>query len=252
MRFVHTFRGRRRHLMLGTGALVISSEKGPTTIPLSVIEEVRTPDLPDLDIMLTDGEVHRIDGLHPEMTSAFAVTLTDALPEQRDPAGSALVTAPVSAPFGPAQWRALAAIGAVVSAYVGYAIWAGIAHGPRVVGVIAGGVALLIGLSLCFVATDDVRKYRYLTRYGTTVDAELGGRTKTGLMYYFNDTAGVPHLYVCSRDTAILSVTYDPKDPNRAMHPTWVVTVITKAALLLITAVLFFALGAWGAFGLLW
>ncbi|MEW1908829.1 hypothetical protein AB0442_10250 [Kitasatospora sp. NPDC085895] len=252
MRCVHTFRGRWRYLMLGTGALVISSEKGPTTVPLSVIAEVRTPELPDLEIVLTDGEVHRIDGLHPAATEAFAVTLTNALPEQRNPAGSSLVTAPDATPVGPVPWGWIAAFVSPVLTYIGYAIWVGLTHGSRVVGVIAGGIALLLGLLMCFAAVENLRKRRDLTRRGTTVEADQGGRTKEGLMYYYNDAAGVPHLYVCGRNAPTIRIFYDPKDPRRAVHETWAVAAIAKESLILIPGLVLLVLGAWGVFGLFW
>lgn len=249
---IKKFNGRRVYLTLGAGALTLSRADGLSVIPLEAIAEVRAPELPDFEIVLTDGEVHHVEGVDPAATETFAATLTGALPGQRDPAGSALVTMPGTTPVVEGVPLGLVALAVPVLAYVGYAIWVGVTYGARVIGVLVGAFVLLLGLALCALAAQEVARRIVLGRRGVTVEAERTGWSEEGPMYYYNDTAGVPHPYVCRRDASTVLVTYDPLQPDRAVHHVRLPVVIGKVILLLLLGALLLWLGAWAAFGLFW
>ncbi|MEU7511881.1 hypothetical protein AB0B13_07700 [Streptomyces sp. NPDC042898] len=72
--------------------LTTSDGRRITHIPLAAIQEVRPDGDTVLTIVLTDGVPRRLTGGNAYAASAFLTALTAALPEQRDPAGSALIT----------------------------------------------------------------------------------------------------------------------------------------------------------------
>ncbi|WP_328484921.1 hypothetical protein [Streptomyces zaomyceticus] len=79
-------------------------------------------------IVLTDGEPRSIQGGNPTATELFLTALNAALPEERDPAGIALVTTEEdSSRFR--TWHLVVGGGAVLLAYVGYVAWVGGTYG---------------------------------------------------------------------------------------------------------------------------
>ncbi|MCP3760475.1 hypothetical protein [Streptomyces sp. TBY4] len=94
----------------GTSATLESGRlrilRGPevTLIPLAAVREVRAWGESLVEILLTDGAVHQVSGSNPTATAAFTAALNRALPQERDPAGSALVTIE-SGSGGEPLWR---------------------------------------------------------------------------------------------------------------------------------------------------
>ncbi|MCJ0873594.1 hypothetical protein [Streptomyces sp. AP-93] len=82
-------------------------QQGPqyTLIPLAAVQEARAGEELLVEIALTDGAVHRLSGANPTATAAFAAALNRALPEDRDPAGSALVTTGSTSEGEEPLWR---------------------------------------------------------------------------------------------------------------------------------------------------
>ncbi|MFE4636998.1 hypothetical protein ACFRJ1_26940 [Streptomyces sp. NPDC056773] len=253
MGFIHQLNGRHVYLTLGTGALEISRSSGGFAVPLAAIAEVRVAeaDARAMEIVLTDGEVHHIEGVNADATAAFVTRLGNALPEQRDPGGSALIIRPAAAPEG-VPWVRLTVFALVLLACIGYTIWVGVTHGARVIGVVAGLVVLFLGLVTVGVTLEKVALRRYLARHGVTVEAERVGRSGSGPLYYYNDEAGVPRQYSGGSGAHTIPVTYDPVRPHRAAHVSGVVAVVCKAVLALIAEALVLMLAVWMTFGLLW
>ncbi|MFF2780571.1 hypothetical protein ACFVU3_37425 [Streptomyces sp. NPDC058052] len=254
MGFIHKFNGRHVYLTLGTGALVISRASGVFAVPLAAIAEVRVAgsDARSMEIVLTDGESHHVEGISPDATTAFITRLVSALPEQRDPAGSALIIRDHAAAPEGVPWVRLTVLALVLLACAGYAVWVGVTHGARVVGVVAGFIVLFLALVTAGVAIEKVALRMYLARHGVTVDAERVGRSGEGPLYYYNDAAGVPRQYSGGSGAPTIPVTYDPVRPHRAAHVSGMVAVVCKTALALIAGALLLVLGVWMSFGLLW
>ncbi|MFE5969355.1 hypothetical protein [Streptomyces sp. NPDC056463] len=263
---IQRLEGRRVSVTLGSGALTLSGAEarpgsrpgsrtgsrtdGITVIPLAAVAEARVAGPPGsgLEIVLTDGEVHRVEGLTETASASFAAALTDALPERRDPAGSALVTRPA---VRRTHWYRIAVVAAIALAYAGYAVWADDTPGERDLGVTTGLFPLFVGLSVCLLAVEEVLRRARLARHGVTTVAERVGSGDARPRYYFNDSAGIPRPYTRGAGTApTLTVVHDPRRPDRAAHEAPLATVIRKVALLLIAGGLLLWLGAWTAFGL--
>ncbi|MGW2202155.1 hypothetical protein [Streptomyces sp. NPDC001774] len=279
---IQRLEGRRVSVMLGTGALTLSGAEagagaragsrpgsrpgsgtgtrsgsrsgsradGITVIPLAAVAEARVAGPPGsgLEIVLTDGEVHRVEGVTETASTSFAAALTDALPERRDPAGSALVTRPA---VRRTHWYRIAVVAAIALAYAGYAVWADDTPGERDLGVTTGLFPLFVGLSVCLLAVEEVLRRARLARHGVTTVAERVGSGDARPRYYFNDSAGVPRPYTRGSGTApTLTVVHDPRRPDRAAHEAPLATVIRKVTLLLTAGGLLLWLGAWTAFGL--
>ncbi|GAA1523656.1 hypothetical protein GCM10009678_01040 [Actinomadura kijaniata] len=149
-------------------------------------------------------------------------------------------------------WGRLTVLALVLLACIGYAVWVGVTHGARVIGVVAGFIGLFLGLGTCAMTVEKTVLRMYLARHGVTVEAERVGRSGSGHLYYYNDAAGVPHQYYRGSGAPTILVTYDPARPYRAVHVSWAVAVICKTALALIAEVLVLLLCAWMSFGLLW
>ncbi|GLW72318.1 hypothetical protein Kpho02_46170 [Kitasatospora phosalacinea] len=192
-----------------------------TEIPLAVIQETRTGGGRDVEIVLTDGVVYRVDGGNATTATAFVTALTAALPEQRDPAGSARVTVtalkqPEKDKPEPVVRLRLAIIGALILAYLGYTIWVGATHGPDVVFVVVGAVPLTIGLLMLLVAVHDTLLHLALRRRGITVSATFDFRTRDGAAWYrFTGADGVERSHRGKNRGPRIRVTYDPKKPWR-------------------------------------
>ncbi|MEU6982674.1 DUF3592 domain-containing protein [Streptomyces sp. NPDC046324] len=258
---IHRLEGRRVSLTLGTGALTLSRTgartEGLTVIPLAAVAEARVaearvggaPGRSGLEIVLTDGEVHRVDEVAEAASASFAATLNDALPERRDPVGSALVTRPTA--HG-TRWYRIAVVAVIAIAYAGYGIWADDSPGTRDLGVTTGLLPLFVGLSVCLLAVEEVLRRTRLARHGVTTDAEPVGTGDARPRYYFNDSAGIPRPYAGGSGASTVTVVYDPRRPGRVAHEARPATVIRKVALLLTGGGLLLWLGVWLAFGRLW
>ncbi|MFF9912315.1 DUF3592 domain-containing protein [Streptomyces sp. NPDC013457] len=271
---IQRLEGRRVSVTLGTGALTLagadggsgvrtgsristrsgSRTDGITVIPLAAVAEARVAEAPGsaLEIVLTDGEVHRVEGVPEAASASFAAALADALPERRDPAGSALVIRPA---VRRGRWYRIAVVAAIALAYAGYAAWADDTPGERDTGVITGLFPLFVGLSVCLLAVEEVLRRTRLARHGVTTDAERVGADDARPRYYFNDAAGIPRPYTGSGSGSgsgtapTLTVVYDPRRPDRAAHEAPLAAVIRKVTLLLAGGGLLLWLGAWLAFG---
>ncbi|MFE4638241.1 hypothetical protein ACFRJ1_33400 [Streptomyces sp. NPDC056773] len=99
---------------LESGGLRILRGREVTLIPLAAVREVRAWGESLVEILLTDGAVQQVSGSNPTATAAFTTALNRALPQERDPAGSALVTT-ASLPGGEPLWT----------------IWRSLARRPR-------------------------------------------------------------------------------------------------------------------------
>ncbi|MFC8271629.1 hypothetical protein ACFUJR_03610 [Streptomyces sp. NPDC057271] len=254
---IQRLEGRHVSLTLGTGALTLSGAPartgsrtdGITVVPLAAVAEARVAQPPGtgLEIVLTDGEVHRVEGVTEAASAAFAATLHNALPERRDPAGSALVSRPA---VHRARWYRIAVVAAIALAYAGYAVGADDTPGERDPGVTTGLFPLFVGLSLCLLAVEEVLRRTRPARHGVTTDAERVQVGDARPRYYFNDSAGIPRPYAGRSGTApALTVVYDPRRPDRAAHEAPLATVVRKVALLLTAGGCLLWLGAWIAFG---
>lgn len=220
-----------------------------TTIPLAVVREVRVPAPRSVEFVLTDGTTHRVEGDNPTATAAFAEAVTGALPEERDPAGAALVTTTGSGQAEGVQWGWLALFATPVLGYVGYAVWVGVTRGARVAGVILGLIPLVLGLVALITAVQEVFRRIVLARRGITVRAEHVGRTgKKSTLYAYVDADGRRRTYTSTRKRPVALLAYDPGKPERAVHHAWLGEVIGRVAALLVGGALLLLLGATMAF----
>ncbi|MFB7611254.1 hypothetical protein [Streptomyces gardneri] len=248
MASIHKFYDRRVSLVVGTGALVVHRvSEDRLVIPLAVIAEVHRPEPRSLDLLLTDGEVQHVDCIDSDAMAEFAATLTRALPEQRDPAGSARIIGPGARG---SRWDPdFTAVVLCLLAYVGYTVWVGFAYEWRVLGPIAGALPLLLGGVLCVVTGSEVHDRRKLARRGVVVEAEDIGRRIP--MYYFNDADGVPHLFDSRSNTPTIRIICDPRRPYSGFEEMPRAALIRKVTLRLTAGGLLLWLGGWLAFGLL-
>ncbi|MGW0931886.1 hypothetical protein [Streptomyces sp. NPDC002644] len=212
---------------LDGGGLRITDRRTRTEIPLVVMREVRVDDGHHVEIVLTDGAVHRVDGGNPTAATAFVAALTPALPARRDPAGGARVTVTPLAPPEEAQEteeaashpkyrrRQMIALGLLL-AHAGYTAWVGFARGAETaVGPLAATIPLALGALLLSLAVTMTLVHLALTRRGITVPASLDFRTKGGAAWYrFTDIDGVERSGRGKHSGPVTRVVYDPEDPR--------------------------------------
>ncbi|GAA2922274.1 hypothetical protein [Streptomyces enissocaesilis] len=204
--------------------------------------------------MLTDGVAYRVDGGNPTTTAAFVTALSAALPEQRDPAGSAKVA--VTELEQPERhtpslkYRARVAVAGIpVLAYLGYTIWVGIAHGLEVIFVILGSVPFFLGLLLLFTAYVLILEQVVLTLRGITVVGTFGFRTKDGAAWYkFTDMDGVERTHRGKNRGRHNRITYDPRDPVVASSQLAWGPVVLKASASLASGLPLLGIGSAMAF----
>lgn len=219
-------------------------------IPLQAVRETRVPAERVVEIVLTDGATHRVEGGNPTATAAFAEAVTRALPVERDPAGSALVTTEALDQGG--LWGPLALLASPVLAYIGYAVWVAATHGVRVLGVIIGVLPLLFGIASLGAGVQETFRRVVLRQQGITVRAQAYGRKKRQTLYVYTDTDGAQHNYWCGRKIPEINIAYDPRKPERAAHAAMLIEVIARVTGLLLVGVFLLALGIQMAFGLFW
>ncbi|MFF9474749.1 hypothetical protein ACF1E9_19290 [Streptomyces roseolus] len=238
--------------ILRDGHLTIEQRRVVTTVPLAAIEEVRRTGATTLTLVLTDGVTRPLPEGNAYSTPAFHAALEEALPERRDPAGSALLTTedgPASIP----RWAVWLGVVGFLGAYTAYVWLTGAAHGPgmgsaafaAVPGLLVGGLGVA---AVVRSATDRV----LLARRGVTVVARRAyhpnGR-RAG-HYGFTDVSGnaLTTHYGSGRATDEIHVVYDPEAPSRrhaASEPTYATVVKHALGLLALGGIL--ALGLWGA-----
>ncbi|MEV0172062.1 hypothetical protein AB0I00_13205 [Streptomyces sp. NPDC050803] len=220
-------------------------------IPLAAVREVRAVEGRAVEIVLTDGVTHRVEGGNPTATAAFAAALTAALPEHRDPAGSALVAS--AGKPRERVWPLLALLAAVPLAYLGYAVWVATEHGARVLGVVLGLLPLGLGLAGLFTAVQDTFRRIVLRRRGITVLAHaIGTEGKKSVVYEYTDTDGLRHTYTCRRRMPRTQLAYDPHKPERAAHAMWLPFLLGKLVVLYVGTAFWLVIGGVMCFGVLW
>ncbi|MEU3429594.1 hypothetical protein [Streptomyces gardneri] len=229
--------------------LVITTTDTRKEIPLAAIQDVRRDTETSLKVVLTDGVPHWITGGNPTATTMFQTALTAALPEERDPAGSSLVTV-TDEPGAIPWWSVLGWSVAFLAAYTGYVWWTSVAHGGAMGGVaFLAGFGTLLGL-LCVLATASNLQDRWiLSRRGVTVQATAdyypnGKRSK---FYKFTDTNGNEYLQEgSSNSTPHIQVVYDPQRPARHIQRKWLPFVVVQYFFGSLAALGLLALGLWG------
>ncbi|MGW5634686.1 hypothetical protein [Streptomyces sp. NPDC003832] len=222
-------------------------------IPLAAVREVRAAQARAVDIVLTDGVIHRVEGGNPTATAAFAAALTAALPEQRDPAGSALVTSSAERRAGFGDWWPLAAAALVVAGYLAYAVWVAATHGARVLGVVVGLLPLGLGLFGLGTTVQETFRRILLSRRGITVLAHAVGTTgKRSVVFEYTDTEGRTHTYACRRRMPATQLSYDPLKPGRAVHALSLPLAVAKAVVLFVGCAVWLVVGVVMVFGPLW
>ncbi|MEU5215374.1 hypothetical protein AB0G79_04125 [Streptomyces sp. NPDC020807] len=237
--------------LLEDGRLVITTTSARTVIPLAAVRDVRLEPEHEtsLKVVLTDEAVYWIKGGNPTATGVFLTALTTALPEVRDPAGSALVT--VEGDPGAIPWpKVLAWGGGFVAAYTAYVWWTAVAHGGAMaVLAFIAGFGTLFGLACVFGIASDLRDRWILRRRGITVRAteEFYPNGKRSQYYKFTDLNGNEHSQR-GRNNLFphITVVYDPQAPGRHIHRLWLPIVITRYFFGSLAALGVLALGLWG------
>ncbi|WP_314249775.1 DUF3592 domain-containing protein [Streptomyces kutzneri] len=232
--------------------LTIKRDRQLIEIPLAAVQEVRADGDTTLVVVLTDGAAHRIDGANATATAAFRTALDEALPEDRDPAGSSLVTMETE----PADktWQLWVGLCAVVLGYIGYVVWVGFAAPDSRWSwqvVLVAGIPLALGLVGTIAALGATLNRVTFARRGITVQATMAyhanGR-KLGY-YTFTDQSGNQYAYhpMANRSTQSIHVVYDPRRPsdNAARRPPFEVALMHVLGWLLALACM--GLGVAGA-----
>ncbi|MEV5315843.1 MULTISPECIES: DUF3592 domain-containing protein [unclassified Streptomyces] len=242
--------GRRVSAKYDSDAVRIEHPDRQVGIPLAVVREVRTPEPRVVEIVLTDGAVHRVEGGNPTATAAFAAALTGVLPALRDPAGSALVTTDESRE--PRLWWVLTPLVLLVLAYLGYAGWVAATHGARILGVVVGLVPLAIGLLGFLGGIEEATRRAALARRGISVHGYATGRRKKTVYYSYTDADGGVHTYSCRRNVQRTEIVYDPRQPSRAAHAQWLPFLLMKLFLMIFGGAVWLFIGVVMVFGVLW
>ncbi|MEV7523898.1 hypothetical protein [Streptomyces sp. NPDC091371] len=211
--------------VLEGGGLRLVDPRAPTEIPLAVVQEARTGGGHHVEIVLTDGTVHRVHRVHggnPTAAASFVTALTAALPERRDPAGSARVTVtPLTPPAEPEKTRkpfdrVRAILLAVLLAYVGNTIGVNVVNeaGAIILPLVAV-IPLVLGATLQFNAVLLTQVHLTLRRRGITVPAHFTNRGKDGASWYtYTSADGVQHRARGNNLGPVTRVVYDPKSPG--------------------------------------
>ncbi|MEU2547306.1 hypothetical protein ABZ618_18020 [Streptomyces roseolus] len=232
--------------------LTIERQRIITTVPLAAVEEVRRTGATSLTLVLTDGATHPLPEGNAYSASAFHAAVTEALPERRDPAGSALVTTEDGPAWIP-RWVVWLGVMGFLGASTAYVWLTGAAHGPGMgLAAFAAVPALLVGgLGVAGVVRSAVDR-ALLARRGVTVVATRAyyPNGKRASHYRFTDVSGneLTTHYGSGRVTDEIHVVYDPEAPSHrhaASEPAYVTVVKHALGLLALGGIL--ALGLWGA-----
>jgi hypothetical protein len=219
-------------------------------IPLAAVQEVRTPEARALEVVLTDGAAHRVEGANPTATAAFAAALTAVLPPSRDPAGSALVTMEETGDVS--VWWLFGPLIALALGYFGYVWWVAAEHGVWVLGAITAPLPLFVGLIVFFAGVEETSRRITLARRGITVEAYATSRRLANVYYRYTDADGQEHLYSCTRNVQRTHLVYDPRSPSTAAHVQWLPFLLLKLAFMLAVGGVLLAVGGFLALGWLW
>ncbi|MFE6223850.1 hypothetical protein [Streptomyces sp. NPDC057854] len=238
--------------ILRSDHLTIERDRVRTTVPLAAVEEVRQTGATSLVLVLTDGATRPLPDGNTYSAPAFRAAVTAALPERRDPAGSALLTTEETAHSIP-RWAVWLGVLGFLGAYAGYVWWTASAHGEGMGAAAFGAVpGLLLGGMWLVVVGVSVRDRVLLARRGITVVATRAylpnGRKASH--YTFTDASGneLKTSYGANRPTAEIHVVYDPENPparHAAVEPAY--ATVLKHALGAVCAGGILALGLWGA-----
>ncbi|MFD7136468.1 hypothetical protein [Streptomyces sp. NPDC059894] len=223
-------------------------------IPLAAVREIRAAEARTVEIVLTDGTAHRVEGGNPTATAAFAAALTAVLPEERNPAGGAVVT-DTRTPRDWGLYVILSLCGALALAYIGYAVWVTLTHGARVLGVIIGVVPLLAGVVMLASGLAEAVRRIVLSRRGITVLAEAVGKDgKDGkkTVYHYADADGGVHRYTCKRTLQHIQLAYDPDGRVGPAHADWLPFVVGRIFVKIVGAPFWLFVGVAMIFGVLW
>ncbi|MFJ8658284.1 hypothetical protein [Streptomyces sp. NPDC093795] len=239
-----------QYTVLRPDRLTMTEGREITHVPLAAVQEVRPDGDKALTIVLTDGVTRRLQGGNAYATSAFLTAVTAALPERRDPAGSALVTTEDRGAVIKV-WQVWTGGVAFLAACVGYVWWTGSTHGDGMGMAAFGGLfGLIIGVPLTFLAFDGVTNRAVLRRRGITVAAtrHYHPNGKRASWYKFTDTSGNEHTtsYGANRSTPEIHVVYDPERPSRnaAVEPLY--STVVKFLFGGGVSLAILALGLWG------
>ncbi|CAM5320391.1 hypothetical protein SNARM312S_04973 [Streptomyces narbonensis] len=216
-------------------------------IPLAVVQRADLSGETGIRVRLTDEAVHSIPGGNATATAAFLAALNAALPEERDPAGSTLVTTEVNE--GTRSWVWWSAGSAFLLAYIGYVVWVGLAHeGFDAVAAFFSVPIALLGLACVGALIGKALDRVALARRGITVVATKGyhpnGRAKRYFAY--TDAHGNEHLSDSSGAGQTAHIIYLPESPgtNVARLPLpWVVLKYTVSLVIGLGILVFGALG---------
>lgn len=220
-------------------------------IPLSAIQDVRAAQARSLEILLTDGTAHRVEGGNPTATAAFVAALVPLLPAERVPGAGAVVTDTESSH----DWGlyAIMALGAALAvAYLGYAGWVAFAHGSRVLGVVLGLVPLLGGLTMLGAGLAETVRRTVLSRRGITVLAEAVAKDGKKTVYGYTDADGATHRYTCKRTLQRIQLAYDPARRVSDAHADWLPFVVGRVFVKVVGGAFWGVIGALMVFGVLW
>ncbi|MEU9335507.1 DUF3592 domain-containing protein [Streptomyces sp. NPDC048290] len=243
--------GRGVTAVLDAEGVQLTQHRQVLDIPFPAIGEVGTDGPQAVVITLTDGVTHRIEGGNPAATRAFVTALAAALPERRDPRGSAL-THSDTLPEETGGRLVGALLWVVPLAYLAYAGWVGTVHGSRVLGVVIGVLPLVMGVAMLGTAGHDVWRRTILRGRGIVVPAYAAGRVsgKT-TSYVYKDVEGHEHEYRSRLSTSTIEVAYDPRRPERAASQVTLLALLAKLVALLLGGLFLTAVGGFLVFGVL-
>ncbi|MFJ9596655.1 hypothetical protein ACIRS3_28355 [Streptomyces virginiae] len=192
----------------------------------------------------------RLQGGNAYATSAFHTALTAALPERRDPAGSALIATEEGGAVIKV-WQAWTGGAALLAAFVGYVWWTGSTHGGGMgAAAFFGAPAVILGGLFTFAAVSSAKDRAVLRRRGITVVAarRYHPNGKRASSYAFTDTSGNEHTtsYGSGRATDEIHVVYDPENTrlNAAVEPLF--STVLKHLLGGGTSLTILTFGLWG------
>ncbi|WP_405856401.1 hypothetical protein OG361_23160 [Streptomyces sp. NBC_00090] len=203
--------------LLDSDRLVVTRGRHRTEIPLAAVQEARPDGSTAVEVVLTDGVVHRIEGENRVATASFVTALAEALPERRDPAGSALVTV-TDEGLVIKTWYLVVGGLTLLLGWFGYAYWVGSAYTAEdAVLVFFSALPLLIGLvSTPGAVLMGVTRIK-LARRGITVRAAHAGHYPNGKRkgyFAYTDSEGREHLYFSQRSAQYVDLVYDPRNPG--------------------------------------
>ncbi|GHA64606.1 hypothetical protein ACIQRS_08445 [Streptomyces termitum] len=246
MRSTHVLVKGAHTTTLKGGRLTLSRGRRTTTVPLAAVQEVRPHGATALTLVLTDGATRRLPGGTAHAADAFRAALTAALPERRDPAGSALLT---ERERRRRPWLRRLTAGAVGLAYAGYVLR--VAVGPGLLGALTsalGAPAALLGLLAVRAGARGALVRARLARRGVTVMGVRGrhpdGTPHGGFTY--TDALGNEYGHAKGGTEPAAHLVYDPESPRDSVLRQPAAWVVAKYGLGFALALAVLALGTAG------